>query len=405
MQPHPASQKALLKCSHCSKLVNTEKTGGLVPITPVFKSFTCNFCSNVNYTVKCICKTLIISRVPMYFGQKISCTSCQRNMNIVPCPVCKQMNLWNGDYYMGAYINCFQCKSLTFQHIACPFCHEPNFWVTNKSILSYYKCGLPVNCYVCKKKFQHLMCPHCHEANFFNNVDYIQGIKQNCSSCKQSFQHVNCPGCGDPSFYKNCDFSFGKNYKCRECKANFCMSICDKCGSSNSIVNKIIEVNTSYFECCSCKNQYNLLSCPFCRGPNYPITEKGKCAGNMCLYCKKVFKVLDCPVCNHVSCCVCAENSSKNKHKCAFCKTETANTNKIDEISENRKKSVSQTPENTASEEEKDKFLCKICYDKPVNTIFIKCKHVCACFECASSLKKKECPICRVVGDFQKCFL
>lgn len=389
-----ANSQQKINCSHCFKQVDIEKSGGLIPYNTVFKSFLCNFCKKKTHVVKCVCKSFATKRDPFFFGEKMNCTDCKRDFNIVPCPVCKQMNLWNGDYYMGAYINCFQCKSLNFQHLACAFCHEPNFWVTNKSILSYYKCGLPVSCYICKKNFQHLMCPHCKDAIYFKESEYIQGIKQNCPNCKKSFQHVNCPGCGDPTFFKENEFLYGKNYKCGECKTNFCLSICDHCGVSNSIVNKIIEVNTSSFECSACKNKYKLVCCPSCKGPNYPITEKGKCCSTLCLYCKHLFKVLDCKNCNYISSCSCVKGG---KHKCGFCKKEIENK-------EQKNILETATGNDKGEEVDKDKFICKICYDKAVDTIFLKCGHVCACFGCVSSLKKKECPMCRVESEFKKCF-
>ena len=403
-------QNPLIKCSNCLKSVDVEKCGGFQSSNPVFKYFQCNLCKKSTYTVKCVCKNVVTRQTPFYFGERISCHHCQRAFNIVPCPVCKQMNLWSGDYYMGAYINCFQCKSLTFQHLACPFCQEPNFWITNKALLSYYKCGLPVQCYVCQQKFQHLMCPHCNEAIYFKGSDYLQGIKQTCGKCNKAFQHVNCPGCGDPTYYKENEFLYGKNYKCNECKTNFCLSICDRCGGLNTLCNKITEVNASNFECGTCKNKYNLLCCPLCKGPNYPITEKGKCSNNLCLYCKNVFKVFDCHNCNHISCCSCGTVMNDiSKHKCGYCKFEIDNKdNNNTKVKQQNKPNAMLTSSMKGAtrigEDDKDKFICKICYDKPVDTVFLNCGHVCACFSCASALKKKECPICRVEGDYKKCF-
>ena len=389
---------SLLDCSNCHKKIDVDRSGGFICKNPVFKHFLCHLCHKPTYLVKCVCKSLVLRATPFYFGEKISCSSCTRAFNIVPCPSCKQTNLWNGDYFMGAYINCFQCKALTFQHLACPFCQEPNFWVTNKLNLSYYKCGLPVQCYVCKQKFQHLMCPHCKEAIYYKKLEYMQGIKQTCGKCEKSFQHVNCPGCGDPNFFKENDFIYGKNYKCGECKSNFCLSICDRCGGSNTMVNKITEINCSSFECATCKNKYNLLCCPYCKGPNYPRSDKGKCTSTLCLYCKKVFKVIDCMNCNHISLCSC---EGKSKHKCGFCRNESELKESSNKIS---KLLASSTAKAISIEEDKEKFICKVCYDKPVDTIFINCGHVCVCFSCATALKKKECPMCRVEGNYKKCF-
>ncbi|CAC5396801.1 unnamed protein product [Mytilus coruscus] len=42
-----------------------------------------------------------------------------------------------------------------------------------------------------------------------------------------------------------------------------------------------------------------------------------------------------------------------------------------------------------------DKYLCKICFDNPVEVTFLPCMHVCCCKNCSDKLKVKQCPICR----------
>lgn len=37
--------------------------------------------------------------------------------------------------------------------------------------------------------------------------------------------------------------------------------------------------------------------------------------------------------------------------------------------------------------------LCKVCFSKPINTVLIRCGHVCVCMECSNHLER--CPICR----------
>lgn len=37
--------------------------------------------------------------------------------------------------------------------------------------------------------------------------------------------------------------------------------------------------------------------------------------------------------------------------------------------------------------------LCKICWDNPVNCVFLECGHMMTCIDCSKSVK--ECPICR----------
>jgi len=225
-----------------------------------------------------------------------------------------------------------------------------------------------VKCDNCKNPFQYLLCPHCKEDIYYKKCDYVQGIKQICSKCNRAFQHVNCPGCVNPIFFKQSDFIFGKNCKCNECQINFCLTVCNKCGEINNIIDRMNEVDVpSYFECSICDNKYQLLCCPFCKNQ---LNDKGKCSNNNCL-CK---------------------NETKDS------KVNDKNKKKDDNLNNNHNKAKK------SEDKDKDKYICKVCFDGQVDTIFINCGHVCACYKCASSLKKKECPMCRVIGKYKRCF-
>lgn len=43
-------------------------------------------------------------------------------------------------------------------------------------------------------------------------------------------------------------------------------------------------------------------------------------------------------------------------------------------------------------------YECKICFDQPIDTVFLPCGHAMACFSCASRLKRegeaRACPVC-----------
>lgn len=39
-----------------------------------------------------------------------------------------------------------------------------------------------------------------------------------------------------------------------------------------------------------------------------------------------------------------------------------------------------------------DQTLCKICHKEDMVVAFLPCRHICACFECATKMKK--CPVC-----------
>ena len=50
--------------------------------------------------------------------------------------------------------------------------------------------------------------------------------------------------------------------------------------------------------------------------------------------------------------------------------------------------------------QEQNRALCAVCLDKPKETLFLPCKHLCACAECAATIMKASrlCPICRAAA-------
>lgn len=63
------------------------------------------------------------------------------------------------------------------------------------------------------------------------------------------------------------------------------------------------------------------------------------------------------------------------------------NNNGIESLSANLSGSM------TENKYEKDGRLCKICYNAEMSIVFLPCKHMVACANCASPLT--ICPICR----------
>lgn len=45
------------------------------------------------------------------------------------------------------------------------------------------------------------------------------------------------------------------------------------------------------------------------------------------------------------------------------------------------------------AQEETEPDVCKICYDREINCVFLECGHLCSCVECGRQMK--DCPICR----------
>ena len=58
-----------------------------------------------------------------------------------------------------------------------------------------------------------------------------------------------------------------------------------------------------------------------------------------------------------------------------------------------RRPLVSAEEDEPPSKKQRADDECKICFDKDIDSVFVPCGHVLACFSCAISVKK--CPICK----------
>ena len=41
----------------------------------------------------------------------------------------------------------------------------------------------------------------------------------------------------------------------------------------------------------------------------------------------------------------------------------------------------------------RDRYICRVCYEKDCGVLFFNCHHVCACLDCGLDLE--VCPICK----------
>jgi len=76
---------------------------------------------------------------------------------------------------------------------------------------------------------------------------------------------------------------------------------------------------------------------------------------------------------------------------------ESPTTTTTTTTSSNHTTSTTPTTITTSAESSKE---CKICMDKQIDTVLLKCGHLCVCHECANELTKKgssnnKCPICQ----------
>lgn len=50
---------------------------------------------------------------------------------------------------------------------------------------------------------------------------------------------------------------------------------------------------------------------------------------------------------------------------------------------------------NQVSPQYTDLFVCKVCFENPINTVLLECGHSALCVECAKEITGKPCPFCR----------
>ena len=55
--------------------------------------------------------------------------------------------------------------------------------------------------------------------------------------------------------------------------------------------------------------------------------------------------------------------------------------------------SVQQQSSPSEEQKETDRYICKLCYENPVEVMFHPCRHVCCCNKCSD--KVSNCPMCR----------
>lgn len=372
----------MLSCTCCGK-INTPTHS-----TKIFKNFICKSCKNTSYYLECTCNNKIISKIPFFCGEKIMCLLCNKSINLVPCPLCKEVNMWEGDYSMGSFINCCSCKA-KFQEVTCPFCLEPNFWISlNKQV---YRTGVIVQCFKCENNFQQVVCPDCFRPCYFLECDYKDGMPFNCDLCKKTAYHVNCPQCNTQKYFKKDveEFYYGKIYHCDNCYFYYSLSLCCNCFKLNNMtIEKAKKSDLVIHFKCKNRNcnlsEYKVFFCEICKKPNYiSELEKEKCSDLMCIYCKKVRKIFYCKKCCGLEQCTCSK--TPKCHKCTSCEVEGQKPKEIKESQINSKKELV------------EKGVCIIDYANKINCAFFPCGHACICYDCYLEMSKKnveKCPLC-----------
>ena len=372
-----------LNCKNASPKILKPLSG-----TP-FNYLDCLLCKKTIYQFKCSCGNDIFSLDPFFFGKKIFCKKCDKNLNIVPCPKCKQINMWNGNYSMGSSVTCLACKN-NFQHVACPFCSESNFWNVDYTKNYFYKPGVSVQCYKCLKSFQHITCPCCISPIYFKENNLWPGKAFPCEKCKTDLVHVRCRKCSFNEFFKREDnFIFGKNYSCKNCKAFYTIFPCLTCKKASNILLSENQSNILKFSCSSkaCQEFY-LYQCKRCSlFSDYRPNFSG-CTKEICKLCEKANPIYFCTKCKKENFCECSINND-SKHGCSLCQIEVKNSKVFDSSS-----SV--------------EGFCIFDLTRKIDTVFVPCGHACYCNICYRKLQaqgKDKCPYCNEKKECIKLFL
>ncbi|CAI6373103.1 unnamed protein product [Macrosiphum euphorbiae] len=113
----------------------------------------------------------------------------------------------------------------------------------------------------------------------------------------------------------------------------------------------------------------------------------------LCKICyKEEMKVVLIP-CGHVVTCI---QCALTLEQCAVCRQPLDMVMKIHlSMDEGTVKDVRQLPCSSSEclDEQLDTMLCKVCHTKEMAAVFIPCRHVYACVECAEDMH--ECPVCK----------
>lgn len=234
----------------------------------IFQKITCNFCIRpiVYYSDE--------KKINRYYdSMKITCPydDCQKIFNRIVCPICTEINIIEGAYYiMGHKLKCTKCSNY-FGKILCPKCLKNNplsksFFKTGEIMCSYTSCS---------KKSLIINCIHCRRMNIFDTNDKsfneikdkfpIPGRQIICSykDCGQKFNEVYCPSCNELNPFPKGNFSFGKVYKCLYsfCNKNFQFIVCPVCFTYSRTLD--LQEGKKYI-CNNCNTSLANWQCPFC---------------------------------------------------------------------------------------------------------------------------------------------
>lgn len=260
----------------------------------IFQKISCTFC------FRPICYNSEENKINRYFdSMKIECPyeDCKKIFNRIICPICSEINIIEGAYYiMGHKLKCIRCKNC-FGKILCPNCLK-----INPLTKSFFKTG-PIICSytACAKESTIINCIHCLKMNVFNDKNKlpIPGQQIECcyEDCGKVFNEVYCPGCNELNPFPEGNFSFGKAYKCLYsfCQKTYQFFVCPNCFTYSATLEP--QEGKKYI-CNNCNILLSNWKCPFCESVTMDKDSK-LIYGQMvkCPHCQKKYSFCRCYVC------------------------------------------------------------------------------------------------------------
>ena len=417
-----------------------ESISVLCPYPDCKKKFNRLICTNPQ------CTNIIYIKSGLYrMGLRIKCDKCSTLFGKIICPKCLKVNPLEKNSFKYGQFECRYKKCSKKTNIAvCIHCERINYFpdeikelIPGKTIICGYK--------DCSKKFCIAFCPGCHELNPFPNGDFIFGHPYKCkysAKCNKYFLLLICPGCD--TYSRMTEKSEGKKYNCNKCNillANFQCPFCKV-----NILDKNSSFNLGQMIRCpnkSCKKYFSFFRCYNCQFLIY--SEENECVLGKpieCANCSKTSINIICPNCNSKITFARRSNRIEEGEKilCPHCqkdfefgdillkKFSKLYTNELKyinpiqgipiklgnpQVDDNyleRRKLITEDDDNNMSNDiqynNKDEIkinnnLCIICQSKEKESVFFRCGHRCACYECAVYYFEthKKCPKCHKYAE------
>lgn len=169
----------------------------------------------------------------------------------------------------------------------------------------------------------------------------------------------------------------------------------------------VFKCNCLQMFCVECKDNKKLLNydCSWCDCKHLTVKNSTECSGRNCI--NRI-----CPKC-HMGMHKCSSCSNNGNSLVLHSSNLSIPTEQVICLRDNLIRIPIEEPEHklvkkretknevTPISQKKEKIdeeednMCKVCFEKELNSVVMDCGHVCMCFECASKPNMQKCPICR----------